>query len=314
MLRTAAQAAGYVRAVNEASVSFFNRRGHRLAGVLRLPDEQGPAPAVLMCQGFSGVKHLVLPEIAAGLADAGLASLRFDYSGCGESEGEPGWIDPVSRIEDSRYAFAALAAHDAVDPARLGVYGHSYGGPIAICLTARERRARAVVSVSGPGDGASMLRALRPSWDWISLQRSVEADRSEVATTGHAAEVTLEELTPFSPALTVAYDQLKAASGSSTMQSASKYRLSNVDLMMDLHPDDAARRLDGRALLLINGEDDEVAPIETVAPVYAAAPGPKKWIRLPGAGHMDLDGGPGLAEVIRSTKAWFLDHLGDPRE
>lgn len=299
-------------AETETDLAFFNRRGQRLAGVLSLPQPNGPVPAVLLCQGFSGVKHLVLPEVAAGLAAAGFASLRFDYAGYGESEGEPGWIDPSSRIEDARYAFAALAAHDVVDPTRMGIYGHSYGGPVAICLAAGERRARAVVSTSGPGDGESMLRSLRPSWDWVALRDRLEKERAQVAATGKATEVAIEELTPFSPAFTAAYDELKAggSGGTSTMESVQPpYRFANLDLFLDLHPEDAARRLGGRALLLINGEDDEVAPVETVAPIYAAAPGPKRWILIPSAGHIDLDAGPGLAEVTRTAAGWFREHL-----
>ena len=77
----------------ELELGFDGPRGARLAGVLRLPDEQpepgSPAPAVLLCQGLSGVKHLVLPEVARALAARGFASLRFDYAGYGDSEGEP---------------------------------------------------------------------------------------------------------------------------------------------------------------------------------------------------------------------------------
>ena len=56
----------------ETDVSSFNREGVKLAGVLNLPESASTssALAMLLCQGLSGVKHLVLPEIAAGLASA----------------------------------------------------------------------------------------------------------------------------------------------------------------------------------------------------------------------------------------------------
>lgn len=298
----------------ETSLTFFNRQGRRLAGVLCVPGAAERAPAVLLCQGLSGVKHLVLPQVAARFASAGIATLRFDYAGCGESEGEAGWIDPAARIEDARYAFAFLAGEPAVDPARMGIYGHSYGGPVAITLAASERRVRAVVSVSGPGDGASLLRALRPTWDWLAFERAVEVERAALARTGVATEVEVATILPFSPAFAQAYASLKAQGGSSALESAPsggppRYRLASVDAMLALHPEDAARRLGGCALLLVHGEDDDVAPVDSVAPTYANAPGPKAWRRIPGTGHNDLDAGPGLARAIAYAVEWFAAHL-----
>lgn len=298
--------------MSESARTFFNRHGQRLAAVLALPDGAGPHPGVLLCQGLSGVKHLVLPEVAAGLTAAGIASLRFDYAGCGQSDGDPGWIDPAARVEDARFGFAFLAAQDDIDIRRMGIYGHSYGGPVAITVAAAERRARAVVSVSGPGDGATMLRALRPSWDQAELTRRVEEERGRIATTGVTTDVDVTEILPFSPAFLAAYERLKAEGGSSAMPAAPpRYRLASIDLMTDLHPQDAARRLGACALLMVHGAEDDVAPPGTVESVYAAAPGPKRWVTIPGAGHNDLDAGPGLERAIDLAVAWFGDRLAD---
>jgi hypothetical protein len=67
--------------------------------------------------------------------------------------------------------------------------------------------------------------------------------------------------------------------------------------------------LGGRALLLVHGEEDDAAVIESVAPIYANAPGPKKWIIVPGAGHGDLDAGPHLASAVGFAADWFGEHL-----
>lgn len=302
----------------ETEVTFHNRRGERLAGVLcSTGDGDGPTPAILLCQGLSGVKHLVLPEIARGLADRGITSLRFDYGGCGESDGERGWIDPRARVDDAQYAFAWLAADDRVDGERIGAYGHSYGGPVAISLGARESRVRAVVAVSGPGDGVSMLRSVRSSWDWVAFKDRLREARAELAVAGVSTEVEVGEIFPFSPAFLAAYEQLKADGGSSALQAGAdegfnRFDLATVDAMLDFHPEDAARRLGGRPLLLVHGEDDDTAPVETVQAIYANAPGPKRQVVIPGAAHNDLDAGPGLTEVIDLTADWFVRHLVAP--
>jgi pimeloyl-ACP methyl ester carboxylesterase len=303
--------------VSGDEITFHNSRGVALSGVLQRAERVAGSevPAVLLCQGLSGVKHLVLPEIAEGLAERGMTSLRFDYSGFGASEGERGWIDPAARTDDAFAALAWLAARDGVDGDRLGVYGHSYGGPVAISVAARDTRVRAVVSVSGPGDGVAMMRAPRASWDWVAFRERVEAERAHVATGGTSTEVPVTDLLPLSPAFLAAYEKLKADQGGTSAGQAgsglgvSSFFLGSADAMLNLDVVGAARRLGGRPLLLIHGADDDTAPIETVEPVYAAAPGPKKWLVMPGAAHNDLDAGPGLAKAVHAAADWFAEHL-----
>lgn len=63
----------------------------RLAGILAYPDE-APRGAVLVCNAHplmgGSMTNNVTRAIGAGLADAGFATLRFDYAGVGESDGE----------------------------------------------------------------------------------------------------------------------------------------------------------------------------------------------------------------------------------
>lgn len=302
----------------ERELAFHGRSGVRLAGTLRLPEaasERSPAPAVVLCQGLSGVKHLVLPEVAAQLAAQGLGSLRFDYAGYGESEGERGWIDPHARVGDASHALELLAAQEAVDSGRLGAYGHSYGGPVAIALAAREPRVRAVVSVSGLGNGVEALRSLRPSWEWIAFKRRVQEARTRRASTGEGTPVAIDEIFPFSPAFQAEYERLKQSSGGSSAIAAgeelgtSHFYLESVDAIVDFHPQDEVRRLRDCPLLLVHGEDDDVAPVETVEPVYASAPQTKRWHVLPGLGHNDLDSGPGLSAAVEQAAHWFSHYL-----
>lgn len=88
------------------------------------------------------------------------------------------------------------------------------------------------------------------------------------------------------------------------------FRLASADAMLDFHPEDAARRLGNRPLLLVHGENDTAAVIEAVAPIYANAPGPKHMIVIPSADHGDLDAGPSLAQAIGFAGDWFARHLG----
>jgi pimeloyl-ACP methyl ester carboxylesterase len=298
-------------------VTFFTRDGRRLAGMLTVPEGASAStqvPAVLLCQGLSGLKNLVLPAVAQKFAAAGLATLAFDYRGYGESEGEPGWVRPSDRLEDASYAFAFLALWPEANPARLGVYGLSYGGPVAVCLAAREPRIRAVVSVSGPGRGDLFMRSSRTASQWQDFLARLNADRAQLAVSGHSTQVGVTELIPFSPQFLAQYNALKPTEESSAMAkttpaAAPKFWLASADDMLNFHPEEAARHLAPRPLLLINGEKDDVATVEQVREIYDNASGPKKLIIVPNHHHVDLDAGPGLDYQAGLAVDWFKTHL-----
>ena len=70
----------------------FKSEGKQLVGMLHLPDKK-KAPCVIMCHGYQGNKFgnhkRVFVKTARYFAKNGIASLRFDFLGCGDSEGRP---------------------------------------------------------------------------------------------------------------------------------------------------------------------------------------------------------------------------------
>ena len=299
--------------VTQTELTFKTHDGTELAATLTTPAAGEDFPAVLLCQGLSGVRHLVLPRIAEVLAERGFASLRFDYGGCGDSGGPRGLIDPFARVIDGHYALATLLARDEVDSNRVGVYAHSYGGPVAMHLAAQDRRVRALVAVSSPGGGLDMLRAPRPEWAWMSLLHRVEADRAAVAAGSEPTVVELEEIFPFSPKFAAAYAKLKGAGTSAVARGSglgiSRFHLASVERMIAFDPESAARGLTRCPTLLVHGEEDDTAPMSTVEPIYRAIPGPKAWHTVPGADHNDLDTEPGLSSILTRVGDWFACHL-----
>jgi pimeloyl-ACP methyl ester carboxylesterase len=289
--------------------------GEELAATLVMPRaEAGKAcPAILLCQGLSGVRNAVLPELARMFAERGFASLRFDYLGCGESDGEPGWVDPALRSRQAAMALAWLIGREGIDPTRIGVYGHSYGGQTAISLAAGDPRLSAVVAVSGPGSGSELLRASRAGWDWIAFRKELEDERAAVANGSRPRMVDVNELLPFSPTFMEKWSRLVAdGDGTSAIDSTPelpRYYLLSADRMLEAEPAADALRLGGCPVLMINGVDDDVVPLETVEPVYRAVPGPKRWIRMPGADHNTLDAGEGLRSAGEHAASWFETHL-----
>ncbi|MDO8732169.1 MAG: alpha/beta hydrolase [Actinomycetota bacterium] len=292
---------------------FSNARGEQLAATFQAAGEA--TPGVLLCQGLSGVRNLVMPEVAQALAEAGISSLRFDYTGFGESQGDPGWIDPSSRASDARLALAELQAQPEVDSNRIGLYGHSYGGPIALQLASTNPRIKALAALSSPGSGTDMLRAARPAWDWVTLKQRLVVERIRLES-GEAPEVVpIDQIFPFSPKFAAGYALLKQAQGGTSALQGTQglgkdsFYLASVDRMADLKLLPMTESLANCACLFVSGELDDTAPIETIEPIFASIPEIKEWIVVPGADHNSLDSDPGLHFALGSVTTWFQSHL-----
>lgn len=101
--------------------------------------------------GGGGVEMSGFRVLAGALAAAGIASLRCDDRGTGESTGAFGDATLDTFVADAAAMVAALRAEPMIDPARVGAIGHSEGGVIAPILAARDRRLRAIALLAAPG-------------------------------------------------------------------------------------------------------------------------------------------------------------------
>ncbi|MCH9837225.1 MAG: alpha/beta hydrolase [Ilumatobacter sp.] len=297
----------------ETELKFKTQGGTNLAATFTVPAGKERAPAVLLCQGLSGIRNLVLPRVAETMAERGIATLRFDYAGYGDSDGPRGWIDPFARVIDGRYALATLIGREEVDPNRIGVYGHSYGGPVAIHIAAQELRARALAVVSSPGGGTDMLRSTRAEWEWLSLVHRLDVERAAIAAGAPPTVVALKEIFPLSPAFASAYAKLKGEGTSAIAAGSglgtSTFHLASIDRMAVFDPEAAARNLIRCPALFVHGEDDDTAPMSATASIFRAIPGPKQWHSVPGADHNALDTEPVLTSVLAKVGDWFGLHL-----
>ena len=139
-----------------------------LAGTLSLPDGDGPVPAVLLASGSGPLdrdsnhrraRFDVARQLAAALATAGLASLRYDKRGVGASPGDWRAAGLYDNVDDLAAARDTLAARPEVDADRLVVAGHSEGALLAAALAARGAPLAGVVLLSGSATpGAELLR------------------------------------------------------------------------------------------------------------------------------------------------------------
>lgn len=129
----------------------------KLAAILRKPVLQTgeQCPIVILCHGFSGNKNSKLFElIADSLANHGIASIRFDFNGHGESEGEFVDMTVPNEIEDALKVVEYV--RDLRFVSKVAIAGHSQGGVVASMVAGKlEESDIAAVALLAP---AAVLR------------------------------------------------------------------------------------------------------------------------------------------------------------
>ena len=150
-------------------------QGVRLVGDLWTPaafDAAGATPAIVLANGWGGLRDGLNVSTAPTFAAAGFVVLTFDYRGWGDSDArlvlaepmpapgvdgvvsvrvhaERGIIDPRDQVLDLLAAVAYVIGEPGVDPARVGVWGTSYGGGHVVAAAAEDPRIAAVVAQVG---------------------------------------------------------------------------------------------------------------------------------------------------------------------
>lgn len=89
-------------------------------------------PFVIIMHGFTGNKNeAFLKQIADGLQNRGIGSIRFDFNGHGESDGKFQNMTIGNEIEDAIKIFQQVKGSRRVDSSKIALLGHSQGGVVA---------------------------------------------------------------------------------------------------------------------------------------------------------------------------------------
>ena len=127
----------YVPAQKGERVSIDGDHG-KLAALIQKPELKAgeQCPMVIFCHGFSGTKDGPMFELICDTLQAhGIASIRFDFNGHGQSEGEFKDMTVPNEIEDAKKVVEYVSSLPYVND--LAIAGHSQGGVVA-AMTAGE--------------------------------------------------------------------------------------------------------------------------------------------------------------------------------
>lgn len=129
---------GAYQPAKKGEVVYIDGDHGRLKGLIQKPElQQGEkCPMVVFCHGFNGTKDGPLFELVADTLQAhGIASIRFDFNGHGESEGEFKDMTVPNEIIDAKKVVEYV--RDLSYVSDLAIVGHSQGGVVA-SMTAGE--------------------------------------------------------------------------------------------------------------------------------------------------------------------------------
>jgi putative redox protein len=152
-------------------VTFMGAAGHELSARLELPEGGEPTACALFAHCFTCTKNIkAAVTLSRSLAAEGVAVLRFDFTGLGESEGDFADTNFSSNVADLIHA-ARYMEQELEAPSLL--VGHSLGGAAVLHAAHSLPSVRAVATIGSPADPAHVLQ-------------HVECSREEIEETGQA--------------------------------------------------------------------------------------------------------------------------------
>lgn len=281
----------------------FSSDGLMLSGVLHVPDQRQPnqkLPTFIVLHGFVGTKDESHAELQARMMEEfGYCAFRIDLRGCGESEGERGQVRCFDQVADTKNALTFIAQREEVDPARIGVIGHSFGAAVAVYTAGIDERFACVISSCGWGDGERKFRGQHPTPEaWAKFTDMMERGRKHKAETGKSLWVSRFDVVPIPEALR------KNLSSKALFEVPVETAIS----MYNFRADDVVRNIAPRPLLLFHTANDVVTPTEQSIRLFEKAGPQAELMLINGTSHFPLSerDAPRTRVLIRSWLDQFF--------
>jgi len=275
----------------------FQSSGLQMAGFVHLPNDMKAGerrPAFLVLHGFGSNKmssNCINP--CRMLAQWGYAAMRFDFRGCGESEGEKSRVICLEQVEDVKNAVSYLATRRDIDGTRIAAVGSSFGAAVAVYAGGVDERLAAIISSGGWGDGETKFRRQHASPEaWARFARMMEDGRRAKAD-GRTLMVPRFDIVPIPPHL-----RQNLASNS-----IMEFPFDTVESMYEFRANEVVGRIAPRPLLLLHSSNDSVTPTEQSIRLFEHARQPTDLHLFAETDHfMFSDENPRVVAVIR---AWL---------
>jgi len=262
----------------------FQSDGLKLSAIIRTPDDLRPGeqrPAFIVLHGFGGNKDgQGQAVVAKQFGQWGYVTLRMDFRGCGESEGEHGRIICLDQVADARNAISYLGTRPEVDSRRIALVGSSFGAAVAVFTGGADQRVAAVISCGGWGDGERKFRGQHPTPEaWERFTKMLEEGKRQRELTGKSLMVPRYDIVPIPERLR------RNMSAGSIME----FPAETAQSMNDFRADDQVGNISPRPLLLIHSANDSVTPTYESIEMFKRARQPAELHLLSDVDHFTFN-------------------------
>ncbi len=153
--------------------SFSNQQGESLTGLLEIPVDAVRSYALFAHCFTCSKDNLAAARIARALADLGIAVLRFDFTGLGNSKGDFSSTNFSSNLQDLMAAANYLEQQYAAPTLLIG---HSLGGSAVLAVAQDLPAVKAVVTIGAPATAAHIKHLFADSYHALTHQPSVQVE------------------------------------------------------------------------------------------------------------------------------------------
>jgi uncharacterized protein len=234
----------------------FQSAGLKINGYIHKPADMKPGekrPAFMVLHGFGSncsSSNCMLP--AEMFTEWGYVALRFDFRGCGESEGKRANTVCLEQVEDTKNALSFLETRPEVDGKRVAVVGSSFGAAVAVYSGGVDKRIAAVISSGGWGDGETKFKKQHAAPEAWQRFTEMMARGKAAKAKGESIMVPRYDIVPIPPHLR----------GHLAANSIMEFTFDTVESMYDFRANEVVGNIAPRPLLLLHAANDSVTPTE----------------------------------------------------
>ena len=252
---------------------------YEIPAIMTSPKGTNLVPGVILLHGSASHKNEVgdlYLRLAEQLASNGIASIRIDFAGTGDSPVDYTHYTLKTAVRDAEVALAFLRSQPQVDDHRIGVVGFSQGGLIAQLLLAQQPDIKSFVAWSsvasdGIGPFADMFEAL-----YMKAKR----------------EGQVEQQFAWRPPLTISYEWFEQVMANQSLSGMAEYT--------------------GSVLAIAGSNDTVVPPTAATRLIVASGSDVARAVIIKGADHIFnvLDENANQDEqLLEMTTDWFAEAL-----
>ncbi len=143
----------------------IKKKSGTLRGMIHIPEGgsfQPPFPGVILYHGFTGNRmepNFIFVRFSRLLCNNGIASIRFDFMGSGESDGDFEDMTISTEIEDALDIFDFFREREEIDNESVFLLGLSMGGSIAGYIAAlKDRDIRGLILWAPAGEMKGIIK------------------------------------------------------------------------------------------------------------------------------------------------------------